>query len=50
MSDICRYGGYNEQMINRFVWMGFDLDRVVLASRRASLRSYKPNTKGALDL
>ena len=26
-----RYGGYNEQMINRFVWMGFDLDRVVSA-------------------
>ncbi|CAD6589940.1 MAG: Ubiquitin-conjugating enzyme E2 1 [Alectoria sarmentosa] len=25
------YGGYNEQMINRFVWMGFDLDRVVSA-------------------
>lgn len=27
----CRYGGYNEQMINRFVLMGFDLDRVVAA-------------------
>lgn len=27
----CRYGGYNEQMINRFVHMGFDLDRVVAA-------------------
>ena len=26
-----RYGGYNEQMINRFVLMGFDLDRVVAA-------------------
>ena len=26
-----RYGGYNEQMINRFVMMGFDLDRVVAA-------------------
>ena len=26
-----RYGGYNEQMINRFVFMGFDLDRVVSA-------------------
>lgn len=25
------YGGYNEQMINRFVLMGFDLDRVVAA-------------------
>ena len=25
------YGGYNEQMINRFVLMGFDLDRVVNA-------------------
>ena len=30
-SDICRYGGYNEQMINRFMWMGFDLERVVSA-------------------
>ena len=30
-ADIHRYGGYNEQMINRFVWMGFDLDRVVSA-------------------
>ena len=30
-ADIYRYGGYNEQMINRFVWMGFDLDRVVSA-------------------
>ena len=30
-ADIRRYGGYNEQMINRFVWMGFDLDRVVSA-------------------
>ena len=26
-----RYGGYNEDMINRFVMMGFDLDRVVAA-------------------
>ena len=26
-----RYGGYNEHMINRFVHMGFDLDRVVSA-------------------
>ena len=26
-----RYHGYNEQMINRFVHMGFDLDRVVSA-------------------
>lgn len=25
------YGGYNEAMINRFVVMGFDLDRVVAA-------------------
>lgn len=25
------YGGYNEQLINRFVLMGFDLDRVVAA-------------------
>lgn len=25
------YGGYNEAMINRFVMMGFDLDRVVAA-------------------
>lgn len=25
------YGGYNEQLINRFVLMGFDLDRVVSA-------------------
>ncbi|MCJ1275486.1 Ubiquitin-conjugating enzyme E2 1 [Puttea exsequens] len=25
------YGGYNEAMINRFVFMGFDLDRVVAA-------------------
>ena len=25
------YGGYNEGMINRFVMMGFDLDRVVAA-------------------
>ena len=31
IADIPRYGGYNEQMINRFVWMGFDLDRVVSA-------------------
>ena len=31
IADILRYGGYNEQMINRFVWMGFDLDRVVSA-------------------
>lgn len=31
VADIYRYGGYNEQMINRFVWMGFDLDRVVSA-------------------
>ena len=30
-ADSHRYGGYNEQMINRFVWMGFDLDRVVSA-------------------
>ena len=30
-AHIRRYGGYNEQMINRFVWMGFDLDRVVSA-------------------
>ena len=30
-ADTHRYGGYNEQMINRFVWMGFDLDRVVSA-------------------
>ena len=30
-ADIHRYGGYNEQMINRFVWMGFDLERVVSA-------------------
>lgn len=28
---IARYGGYNEAMINRFVMMGFDLDRVVAA-------------------
>ncbi|MCJ1480875.1 hypothetical protein MMC06_001030 [Schaereria dolodes] len=28
---IAQYGGYNEQMINRFVLMGFDLDRVVAA-------------------
>ena len=28
---ICRYGGYNEDMINGFVHMGFDLDRVVAA-------------------
>lgn len=26
-----RYGGYNEQLIDRFVLMGFDLDRVVSA-------------------
>lgn len=26
-----RYGGYNEQLIDRFVMMGFDLDRVVNA-------------------
>ena len=26
-----RYNGYNESMINRFVLMGFDLDRVVAA-------------------
>ena len=26
-----RYGGYNEELINRFVMMGFDLDRVVNA-------------------
>ena len=31
VADVYRYGGYNEQMINRFVWMGFDLDRVVSA-------------------
>lgn len=31
VSDSCRYGGYNEQMINRFVWMGFEIDRVVSA-------------------
>lgn len=30
-ADSARYGGYNEEMINRFVWMGFDLDRVVSA-------------------
>lgn len=30
-ADNSRYGGYNEQMVNRFVWMGFDLDRVVSA-------------------
>lgn len=30
-NPLFRYGGYNEQMINRFVWMGFDLDRVVSA-------------------
>lgn len=28
---ILSYGGYNEQLINRFVLMGFDLDRVVAA-------------------
>ena len=28
---VCRYAGYNEDMINRFVLMGFDLDRVVTA-------------------
>ena len=28
---ISRYGGYNEDMINGFVSMGFDLDRVVSA-------------------
>ncbi|MCJ1355482.1 MAG: Ubiquitin-conjugating enzyme E2 1 [Icmadophila ericetorum] len=28
---IAQYGGYNEDMINRFVMMGFDLDRVVSA-------------------
>ena len=26
-----RYGGYSEEMINGFVHMGFDLDRVVAA-------------------
>lgn len=26
-----RYGGYNEEMIDGFVNMGFDLDRVVAA-------------------
>jgi len=26
-----RFGGYNEDLINRFVLMGFDLDRVVAA-------------------
>lgn len=31
LADSSRYGGYNEEMINRFVWMGFDLDRVVSA-------------------
>ncbi len=31
LADPSRYGGYNEEMINRFVWMGFDLDRVVSA-------------------
>lgn len=31
LTCVCRYGGYNEQMINRFVLMGFDLDRVVAA-------------------
>lgn len=31
LADPARYGGYNEEMINRFVWMGFDLDRVVSA-------------------
>jgi len=31
VTDLYSYGGYNEQMINRFVWMGFDLDRVVSA-------------------
>lgn len=25
----CRYGGYNQAMIDQFVVMGFDLDRVV---------------------
>ncbi|KAL9114190.1 MAG: hypothetical protein Q9187_007517 [Circinaria calcarea] len=28
---VAQYGGYNEDMINRFVTMGFDLDRVVAA-------------------
>ncbi|MCJ1303744.1 Ubiquitin-conjugating enzyme E2 1 [Hypocenomyce scalaris] len=28
---VARYGGYNEQLIDRFVHMGFDLDRVVSA-------------------
>ena len=31
LTDSRRYGGYNEDMINRFVMMGFDLDRVVSA-------------------
>lgn len=31
LTDPSSYGGYNEEMINRFVWMGFDLDRVVSA-------------------
>ena len=29
--SLCRYGGYSPEMIDGFVHMGFDLDRVVAA-------------------
>lgn len=30
-ADVCRYHGYNQNMIDGFVFMGFDLERVVAA-------------------
>lgn len=29
LTQKCRYSGYNQAMVDRFVLMGFDLDRVV---------------------
>lgn len=34
---ICRYDGYNKNLIDRFSSMGFDVDRVVAAFRHVGV-------------